>query len=102
MQVFGRTSLAFTSKDKSIIPRMPEDEGLFVESRPDIPDFNLYKMEARLLREDLRRKVFFDENGDLKLCGKLIGDTEVRSFEVTDIFMLSDMRYACFCFLPLV
>ena len=64
-RVYGSTQ--FGLDDKPQFPRLPAEEGLFVPPRPDVPDFNLYKVDARLLREDPRTRVFFDDDGNIKV-----------------------------------
>ena len=44
-----------------------QDEGLYAPKPLDIPEWNIAKLENRLLREDLARKIFFDEDG-LLVC----------------------------------
>eukprot|EP00462_Mataza_sp_D1_P028166 CAMPEP_0175178788 /NCGR_PEP_ID=MMETSP0087-20121206/35161_1 /TAXON_ID=136419 /ORGANISM="Unknown Unknown, Strain D1" /LENGTH=1801 /DNA_ID=CAMNT_0016470965 /DNA_START=62 /DNA_END=5468 /DNA_ORIENTATION=- len=66
-QYIGRTNIQRAVKDKSRQPRNLEEEGIYVAPPVPIPDWNLAKLEARLVREDLDRNVFFNEDGQLKL-----------------------------------
>lgn len=61
------TSTQFGIEDKPVIPRLPGEEGLYVPPQSMIEPHNLYKLDARLLREDPRTRIFYDDDGNLKV-----------------------------------
>jgi hypothetical protein len=75
-------------------PRFPGEEGLYVPPRADMPDWDLFRMESRLAREDPRREFFFDENGHMVVAPELLGDPDTRVFELRDPFLPPDPRLA--------
>ncbi len=78
--------------DRPQYPRLADEEGIYVAPRPEIPDFNMFKIDSRLLREDPRMRVFYDHDGMLKIAPDLLGDPFTRPTDLADPFAAPDPR----------
>ena len=87
-KLFGGYNPIVEEEDsKNQYPRRMEHEGIYVAPKPLISSWNMERYVSRLIREDLHKKLHFDEDGTVLLESDPLNPLSVRPATRGDVYI---------------